>query len=59
MCSRMKGGSNHSMAARDDFFQILPVLVLVLKRPTAAPRDPEPGKIRLLEQAEHLFETRS
>src|SRR5579864_604663 len=44
------------MAARDDLFQILPVLVLVLKRPAAAPRDPDPGEIRLLEQPEHLLE---
>src|SRR5271167_130261 len=44
------------MAARDDFFQILPVLVLLLKRPAAAPGDPDPVEIRLLEQPEHLLE---
>src|ERR1022692_5098563 len=44
------------MAARDFFFQILPVLILVLKRPAAAPRDPDPVEIRLLEQPEHLLE---
>src|SRR5579864_2199411 len=44
------------MAARDDLFQILLVLVLVLKRQAAAPRDPDPGEIRLLEQPEHLLE---
>src|SRR5208282_1313554 len=44
------------MAARDDFFQILPVLVLFLKRPAAAPGDPDPVEIRLLEQPEHLLE---
>src|ERR1700686_1290086 len=44
------------MAARDDFFQILPVLDLVLKRPAAAPGDPDPVEIRMLEQPEHLLE---
>src|SRR5579864_9419940 len=44
------------MAARDDLFQILPVVVLVLERPAAAPGDPDPVEIRLLEQAEHLLE---
>src|SRR5260370_41608902 len=44
------------MAARDDLFQILPVLVLVLKRPAAAPGDPDPVQIRLLEQPQHLLE---
>src|SRR5579864_4025848 len=44
------------MAARDDLFQILPVLVLVLKRPAAAPGNPDPVEIRLLEQPQHLLE---
>src|SRR5215469_5914356 len=44
------------MATGDDLFQILPVLVLVLDRPAAAPCDPDPVKLRLLEQPEHLLE---
>src|SRR5882762_3593121 len=44
------------MAAGDYLFQILPVLVLVLKRPAAAPSDPDPVELCLLEQAEHLLE---
>src|SRR5271169_6675869 len=44
------------MAARDDFFQIFPVLALVLKRPAAAPSDPYPVELRLLEQPEHVLE---
>src|SRR5712671_6503644 len=44
------------MAAGDYLFQVLPVLVLVLKRPAIAPGDPDPVKLRLLEQAEHLLE---
>src|SRR6266436_2079356 len=44
------------MAASDYLFQVLPVLVLVLKRPAAAPGDPDPVELRLLEQAEHLLE---
>src|SRR5580704_13730644 len=44
------------MAAGDYLFQVLPVLVLALKRPAAAPGDPDPVELRLLEQAEHLLE---
>src|SRR5713226_2696993 len=44
------------MATGDCLFQLLPVLVLVLKRPAAAPGDPDPVELRLLEQAEHLLE---
>src|SRR5271168_2444795 len=44
------------MAAGDYLFQVLPVLVLVLKRPATAPGDPYPVELRLLEQAEHLLE---
>jgi hypothetical protein len=44
------------MAAGDYLFQVLPVLGLVLKRPAAAPGDPDPVELRLLEQAEHLIE---
>src|ERR1700760_1976816 len=44
------------MAACDNPFQFFPVCVLVLKRPAAAPGDPDPVKLRLLEQAEHLVE---
>src|SRR5882672_8790229 len=44
------------MAACDYLFQVLPVLVFVLKRPAAAPADPDPVELRLLEQAEHLLE---
>src|ERR1700758_4426338 len=44
------------MAARDYPFQVLPVRVLVLKGPAAAPGDPDPVKIRLLEQAENFLE---
>ncbi len=44
------------MAAGDHLFQVLLVLRLVLKRPTVAPRDPNPVELRLLEQAEHKIE---
>src|SRR5262249_696734 len=44
------------MAAADYLLQVLPVRVFVLKRPAAAPGDPDPVKLRLLEQAEHLLE---
>src|SRR5260370_35238447 len=44
------------MAARDDLFQILPVLVLVLKRPAAAPGDRDPVEIGLVEQPQRLLE---
>ncbi len=44
------------MAAGDYLFQVLAVLFLVLKRPAAAPGDPDPVELRLLEQAEHLLE---
>src|SRR5258708_25759471 len=44
------------MAARDDLFLILAVFFLVLKRPAAAPGDPDPIDIRLLEQPQHLLE---
>src|SRR5438132_8307972 len=44
------------MAKGDCRFQVLPVLLLVLKRPAAAPGDPYPVELRLLEQAEHLLE---
>src|SRR5690348_12262616 len=44
------------MAAGDYPFQILPVRLLVLKGPAAAPGDPDPIELRLLEQAEHLLE---
>ena len=44
------------MAAGDYLFQVLPILVLILERPTAAPGDPDPVELRLLEQAEHLLE---
>src|SRR5882672_2802213 len=44
------------MAAGDYLFQVLPVLVFVLKRPAVAPGDPDPVELRLLEQAEHLLE---
>src|ERR1700758_5363701 len=44
------------MAARDYVFQVLPVLVLVFEGPAAAPGDPDPVEICLLEQAEHLLE---
>src|SRR5882672_10217026 len=47
------------MAACDYLFQVLPVLVLVLKRPAAAPSDPDPIELRLLEQAEHFVEIAS
>src|SRR5215469_1939785 len=43
------------MATGDDFFQILPVLVLVLDRPATAPGDPDPVEFRLLKQPEHLL----
>jgi hypothetical protein len=44
------------MAASDYLFEVLPVRVLVLKRPTAAPGDPDPVEVRLLQQSEHLLE---
>ena len=44
------------MAAGDCIFQVLPVLVLVLKRPTVAPGNPDPVELCPLEQAEHLVE---
>src|SRR6201997_3307006 len=44
------------MAAADYFFQVLPVRVLVFKGPAVAPGDPDPVKLRLLEQVEHLLE---
>src|ERR1700757_5050380 len=44
------------MAASDYLFEVLPIFVLVLKRPTAAPGDPDPVEVRSLEQPEHLFE---
>src|ERR1700746_1589025 len=44
------------MAGRNYPFQVLPVPFLVLKGPAAAPCDPDPVKIRLLEQAEHFLE---
>src|SRR5579864_476835 len=44
------------MAAGNYPFQVLPVRVLVLQGPAAAPGDPDPVKLRLLEQAEHLLE---
>src|SRR4051794_6877978 len=44
------------MATGDYLFQVLPVLFLILKRPAAAPGDPDPVELRLLEQAEHLLE---
>src|SRR6266404_678615 len=44
------------MATGDCLFQVLPVLVLVLKRPAAAPGDPDPVELRLLEQTENLLE---
>ena len=56
--SRQVGGDVDAvlMASGDYLFQVLPVLVLVLKRPAAAPGDPYPVELRLLEQAEHLLE---
>src|ERR1700757_481486 len=44
------------MATGDYLFQVLSVLFLILKRPAAAPCDPDPVDLRLLEQAEHLLE---
>src|SRR5690348_5088720 len=44
------------MATGDYLFQVLSVLFLILKRPAAAPGDPDPVEVRLLEQAEHLLE---
>src|SRR3974390_412653 len=44
------------MAASDYFFKVLPVLFLVLERPSVAPGDPDPVEICLFEQAEHLLE---
>src|SRR6266851_9337421 len=44
------------MATGDCLFQVLPVLVLVLKRPAAAPGDPDPVELRLLEQTKHFLE---
>src|SRR5262249_53229544 len=44
------------MAAGDDLFQILPVLFLISQRPPAAPGDPDPVELRLLDQAQHLLE---
>src|ERR1035441_3368955 len=44
------------MAAGDYLFQVRPVLFLVLKRPAAAPGDPDPVELRLLEQPEHVLE---
>src|ERR1700756_4125596 len=43
------------MAAGDYLLQILPVRVLVLKGPAAAPSDPDPVELRLLKQTEHLL----
>ena len=44
------------MAAGNYLLQVLPVLVLVFKRPAVAPGDPYPVEFRLPEQAEHLLE---
>src|ERR1700751_1178740 len=44
------------MAASDYLFEVLPVLVLILKSPAAAPGDPDPVEVRLLQQPEHLLE---
>src|SRR5271169_6155507 len=44
------------MATGDYLFQVLPVRFLIFKRPAAAPGDPDPVELRLLEQAEHLLE---
>src|SRR5271167_341110 len=44
------------MAASDYLFQVLPILLLILYRVAVAPGDPDPVKLRLLEQAEHLLE---
>src|SRR6202142_715367 len=44
------------MATGDYLLQVFAVLFLIFKRPTAAPGDPDPVELRLLEQAEHLLE---
>src|SRR6266404_1702521 len=44
------------MAEGNYLFQVLPVLVLVLKRPAAAPGNPDPVELRLLEQTKHFLE---
>src|SRR5260370_19795684 len=44
------------MAAGDYLLQVLPVLVLIPKRPAAAPCDPDPVELGPPKQAEHLFE---
>src|SRR5690242_5802105 len=44
------------MASGDYLFELRPVLLLILERPAAAPGDPDPVEVCLLEQTEHLLE---
>ena len=44
------------MAAGDYSLKVLSIFALVLKRPAAAPRNPDPVELRLFEQAKHLLE---